>query len=68
MNHIAQLTSNNPILVECFEDDLFHQFTNPSSQSHYEEVHKLLVEKHGEDKIKLFNKEVRKELKAKGWL
>ena len=69
MNHIANITSNNPILVELFKkDSLYHELTNPTSQSHYEEVFKKLVSKYGKEEVKLFNKTVGKELKAKGFI
>lgn len=69
MSMVQKITSTNEILVELFnKDKLYHELTNPTSQSHYDEVHNKLVEQYGEDEVKKFNKEVRKELKKQGWI
>lgn len=67
METIINLTSENEFLVELFnKDSLYHELTNPTSQSHYEEVNKKLIEKYGENEVETFNKEIRKELKRLG--
>ena len=64
---LARITSNNKILVELFnKDSLYHDLTNPTSQSHYKEVEKKLISKYGIDEFKKFNSEVKKELKKIG--
>ena len=56
-------TTNQELISMFKEDKNFFKFLNARSQKVYDNIEKSLLEKHGEEKLKQFNKLIRQELK-----